>query len=98
MGSKQLTFSEMVRNQNYMRLDSSQLSEMQWKVFNVIEDMHPTPVCDKEIAERLKVPVNCVTGRRWELVNVLHLVEAAGECYFPDHNGIMRLCTTWRLA
>lgn len=96
--SKQLTLSETVRNTNFKRLDTSSLSDCQMKVFDVIEKHYPTAIPDKVIAEDLGWPIHCVTGRRWELVNVLGLVESTGVEYYPDHNGKMRSNTLWSLA
>jgi len=94
---RQISLSEIVRNENYKRLEPSNLSEAQWAVYKVFENSYPNPIPDKKIVEALGWPVNCVTPRRGELVNI-GLIEEAGVDFFPDHNGKMRANTLWRLA
>lgn len=49
------------------------LGEKQSKVFDAIEKT--APVNDRQLAEHLGWPINCVTNRRGELVKKLKVVE-----------------------
>ncbi len=46
-------------------------------------------ICDQEIAIELGWPINCVTGRRRELVDMGHIEEAYKGKYAPTNRTVM---------
>lgn len=85
---------EAVRNANY-RLIKPNLSDKRRRVYEVIVG-HPEGICNKDIAKELRFPINSVTGRVSELVD-LELVRSDGVVYKPDFEGRMHPNTVWKV-
>ena len=81
--------SIQTRNDSFKNLED--ISEKQRKVYNAIKRLKTAS--DSRIAKFLNWPINCVTGRRNELVTA-GLIEFAAKKYNPDTN---RSVCTWRV-
>lgn len=77
------------RNASYFSLEN--LGDKQRRVFDAIAEHGP--VSDRAISEIMRVPINQVTGRRFELWNAGY-IEEAGHKY--DH-ATNRSVMTWKL-
>ena len=79
---------------SYMDLkEHGVLGERQRQVFRTIS-LHPDGICDWEIAQETGLPINCVTGRRNELIT-MGMVKQKGIKYNEKTN---RYVTTWYLV
>ena len=81
--------SIQTRNDSFKSLED--ISEKQRKVYKAIKRLKTAS--DARIAKFLNWPINCVTGRRNELVTA-GLVEFAAKKYNPETN---RSVCTWRV-
>lgn len=69
----------------------SKLGANQQRVLKIISTR--VGICDQEIAKELNWPINCVTGRRRELVEMGHIEEA----YKGKYSATNRTVIFWKL-